>query len=71
MLEPRTFDEAYYHNPEQHDKWHAAIRKEFKDMNNHGVLCKIKQSVILQGQVASSLHGYLELKGMVCFKPDW
>ncbi len=50
MLEPTTFDEAYSHeDPKQHAKWHTAIRKEFKDMNNCGVWCKVKWFVIPQG----------------------
>jgi len=50
MLEPTTFHEAYNHeDPEQRAKWHATIWKEFKDMNNHGVWCKVKQSVIPSG----------------------
>jgi len=43
MLEPMMFQEAYNHEDlEQHAKWCAAINKEFKDMNNHGVWCKVK-----------------------------
>jgi len=50
MVEPTTFQEAYNHeDPEQRAKWHAAIHKEFKDMNNRGVWRKVKRSTIPQG----------------------
>jgi len=52
MTELTMFNEAYNHkDPEQHTKkQHATIRKEFKDMNNHGVWCKVRQSTIPKGQ---------------------
>jgi len=51
MLEPMTFQEEYNcEDPEQWAKLHAAIQKEFKNMNNHGVWCKLKQSIIPSGQ---------------------
>jgi len=55
MLEPTMFDKkAYNHkDPEQHAKWHATIRKEFKDMNICEVWCKAKQSTIPKGQCCS------------------
>jgi len=35
LIEPTTFDEAFNHqDPEQQSKWHEAIHKEFRDMNN-------------------------------------
>jgi len=50
MLRPTMFDEAYNHeDPKQCTKWHAAIKKELKDMNNHGVWHKVKWLVIPQG----------------------
>jgi len=50
MIEPTMFQEAYNHeDPEQCAKWHATIHKEFKDMNNHGVWCKVKRLTIPQG----------------------
>jgi len=50
MIEPTMFQEAYNHkDPEQCAKWRAAIHKEFKDMNNRGVWCKVKRSTIPQG----------------------
>ncbi len=51
MLEPTTFQEAYNHeDPEQRAKWRATIQKAFKDMNNCGMWCKVKQSVIPSGK---------------------
>ncbi len=50
ILEPMTFDEAFNHeDPAQHAKWHAAIRKECKDMHSHGAWYKVKRSTIPQG----------------------
>ena len=43
--EPKTFDAAYNHeDPEQRDKWRAAIKKEFGDMIRRGVWKKFKRS---------------------------
>jgi len=38
LIEPITFHEAYNHpDPEQCEKWREAIKKEFQDMQCHGV----------------------------------
>ena len=43
IKEPATFREAWDHSDEQQrEKWRAAIRKELKDMTNHGVFRKVK-----------------------------
>jgi len=35
LIKPTTFDEAFHHpDLEQRTKWHEAIHKEFRDMNN-------------------------------------
>jgi len=49
-IEPTTFWEAYDHpNPKQHAKWRAAIQKEFHNMNQQGVWCKVHRSSIPKG----------------------
>jgi len=49
-IEPTTFDEAFHHpDPGQREKWHEAIHKEFRDMNNRGMWHKVKHSTIPQG----------------------
>jgi len=50
LIKPTTFDKAFHHpDPEQRAKWHKAIYKEFKDMHNRGMWCKVKHSTIPQG----------------------
>jgi len=50
ILKPTTFNNTYNHkDAEQHAKWHATTRKKFKDMDNCGVWCKVKQSTIPRG----------------------
>jgi len=46
LLEHMTLEE----DPEQCAKWCAAIKKEFRDMSNHGVWLKVKCFVIPKGQ---------------------
>jgi len=42
-IEPITFREAYNHpDPEQREKWREAIKKDFRDMQHHGVWKKVK-----------------------------
>ena len=44
-MEPRNFTEAYHHeDPVQRDKWRAAIKKEFGDMNRRGVWRNFKRA---------------------------
>ncbi len=63
MLKPTMFQEAYNHkDPEQQAKWHATIWKEFKDMNNCGVWCKVKWLVILQGQCSINSKWVFKIK---------
>jgi len=46
--EPQSFEEAFNHpDKAQRDKWRAAIKKEFNDMNKRGVWRIIKRSKIL------------------------
>jgi len=50
LIEPTTFWEAYNHpDPKQHAKWQTAIKKEFHNMNQHGVWHKVRCSSILKG----------------------
>ncbi len=63
MLKPTMFQEAYNHeDPKQCAKWCAAIWKEFKDMNNHGVRRKVKQSVIPSGRHCIKSKWVFEIK---------
>ena len=50
LIEPTTFQEAFNHpDHEQRMKWHAAIKKEFNDMNKRKVWCKVYHSFIPNG----------------------
>jgi len=72
MLEPTMFNKAYNHkDPEQHAKWHAIIRKEFKDMNNHEVWCKAKQSAIPRGQCCIKSNWVFKIKRDAFSGLDW
>jgi len=50
-LEPTTFREAYDHpDPEKREKWRQAIKKEFRDMQHHGVWKKVRHATVPQNQ---------------------
>ena len=72
LMEPTTFDDAYNHeDPEQRAKWHEAISKEFWDMTNHGVWCKVQCSVIPKGHRCIKSKWVFKIKHAVCFGPVW
>jgi len=70
-IEPTTFWEAYDHpNPKQHAKWRAAIQKEFHNMNQHGVWCKVRCSSISKRQQCIQSKWVFKIKRNRVFMPN-
>jgi len=71
-LEPSTFEDAWNHpNSKDRELWRAAINKELGDMDSKKVWEIINKEDVPEGGELSNASGFLKLKGMAYFEPDW
>ena len=63
--EPKTFQEAWNNPNKDHQlKWREAIKKELRDMINHGVFRKVKRSSMPTRKRCVKTNGCSRSRGM-------